>query len=123
MKTTKKKVQELIETNECPLPIGIIPDKMGINLVAVDSIEWTKLDDEQLIDLKINFIPDVDENLAKLRLEKEADELQDKLYKLKIFIGTPACAGISYTQRMLLNVQEKAMESYLRCLEYRIINW
>jgi hypothetical protein len=31
---------------------------MGINLVSVESITWTQREDNQLIDLKINFIPE-----------------------------------------------------------------
>lgn len=62
-------------------------------------------------------------NDAKQRLEKEAEELEEKLQKLQTFIGTPECKDISYTQRMLLDIQENSMRTYLRCLEYRIINW
>jgi hypothetical protein len=31
---------------------------MGINLCSVDSLTWTRKDDGQLVDLKINFIPE-----------------------------------------------------------------
>lgn len=58
MKTVTKPVKELIEKDEyCPLPIDIIPNNMGINLMCVDSITWTKQDDGQLVNLTINFIP------------------------------------------------------------------
>ncbi len=57
MKTVTKLMKELIETDECPLPISIIPNNMGINLMCVDSITWTKQDDGQLVNLTINFIP------------------------------------------------------------------
>lgn len=43
---------------ECPIDIGVIPNYMGINLCAVDSIEWTKQkSDNQLISVTINFFP------------------------------------------------------------------
>jgi len=59
MKKTIKKVSELVKSGEkCPLPLKVIPNYMGINLCSVDSISWTKLDDEQLIDLTIHFIPE-----------------------------------------------------------------
>lgn len=54
----KYKVQDIIDDNlETPLPLSIIPNYMGINLCSVDSIEWKRQPDGQLIDLKINFIP------------------------------------------------------------------
>ena len=56
--TTKKSVTELIETDESPLNLSVIPNYMGINLCSVDSLEWTKQKDGQLAVLKINFIPD-----------------------------------------------------------------
>ena len=56
MKTTKS-IEELIKDDSCPFPIGIIPDKMGINLVSVESISWERQDDGQLVNLTINFIP------------------------------------------------------------------
>lgn len=57
MKTITKTVTELIETEESPLPLEVIPNKMGINLCSVDSITWTKQDDGQLVNLTINFVP------------------------------------------------------------------
>ncbi len=57
MKTQTKTVEEIIQGAECPLPIGIIPNNMGINLVSVDSITWTKQEDDQLVNLTINFKP------------------------------------------------------------------
>ena len=59
MKTTLKTVQEIIDNKEyCPLPLEIIPNNLGINLVSVDSITWTKQKDGQLVNLTINFIPE-----------------------------------------------------------------
>lgn len=40
-----------------PIPLDVIPNKMGINLSNVDSIEWVKLEDGQLCSLTINFSP------------------------------------------------------------------
>ena len=42
----------------CPLPLGTIPNYMGINLCSVESVEWTKQSDNQLVTLTINFLPD-----------------------------------------------------------------
>ena len=60
MKTTKthKKVKDLVKNKEyCPLPLDVIPNRMGINLCSVDSISWEKQDDGQLTSLTIHFIP------------------------------------------------------------------
>ena len=54
-----EKIGDLIKDKRgCPLPLEVIPNKMGINLVAVDSIEWEKQDDGQLTYLTIKFIPE-----------------------------------------------------------------
>lgn len=58
MESYFKKVEDLVNTNEkCPLPLEIIPNNMGINLVSVDAISWQKQDDGQLTQLTIYFIP------------------------------------------------------------------
>ena len=59
-KTHFKKVEDLIkEDNDCPLPLEVIPNNMGINLCSVDAISWQKLPDGQLTALTIHFIPDL----------------------------------------------------------------
>ena len=57
MKTTTKTVTELIETGESPFPLALIPNHMGINLVSVEALTWTKQDDGQLVNLTIHFTP------------------------------------------------------------------
>lgn len=57
MKTITKTIEEMLGTDESPLPLEVIPNKMGINLCAVDSITWTRQDDGQLVNLTINFVP------------------------------------------------------------------
>ena len=55
---TLAKVEDIISGKEkCPLPLEVIPNNMGINLVGVETIRWEKQDDGQLINLTINFIP------------------------------------------------------------------
>ena len=68
MGVTKKTltIEKIIEMEEsgiehdCPLDITLIPNTMGINLCNVKDISWSELDDGQLIDLTINFLPDLD---------------------------------------------------------------
>ena len=42
-----------------PLPLEVIPNYMGINLVSVDKISWIECDDGQIEELTIHFIPDL----------------------------------------------------------------
>lgn len=58
MKTYFKTVEDLIKKDEeCPLPLEVIPNYMGINLCSVDAISWQKQEDGQLTNLTIHFIP------------------------------------------------------------------
>ena len=57
METVTKTIEEINNGAECPLPISVIPNEMGINLVSVNSISWTKQEDGQLVSLTINFLP------------------------------------------------------------------
>jgi len=51
-------IADIIEgKKECPLPLEVIPNKLGINLVSVESVSWQKTDDNQLKNLTIHFIP------------------------------------------------------------------
>lgn len=50
-------VDEILEDkSKCPLPLEVIPNNMGINLVSVHSISW-KQEENQLKELTIHFIP------------------------------------------------------------------
>lgn len=59
MKTTRyyKTIDEIIDGAKCPLPIDVIPNRMGINLRCVRGIEWFRRDDSQLKTITIHFIP------------------------------------------------------------------
>lgn len=58
MKNSYAKVQSVVEGKaDCPLPLEVIPNNMGINLCSVDGISWAKQDDGQLVSLTIHFIP------------------------------------------------------------------
>lgn len=61
MKTFSKTTTELIETDDSPLPLSVIPNYMGINLCSVKGIDWTTQNDGQLISLTIQFDPDPQE--------------------------------------------------------------
>ena len=54
-KEITKTIDEIIDGSKCPLPIGVIPNYMGINLVSVESISWVEQEDGQLVNLTINF--------------------------------------------------------------------
>lgn len=55
----KVKVEKLVtDKQDCPLPLEVIPNNMGINLVSVESISWNKQEDGQIISLSIDFNPE-----------------------------------------------------------------
>lgn len=59
MKVYQNTVDEILDNKEnCPLPLEVIPNNMGINLCSVDSISWQKQDDGQLTSLTIYFKPE-----------------------------------------------------------------
>jgi hypothetical protein len=60
METRFKTIDQIINDGEhpdCPIPLEVIPDYMGINLCAVDGISWTRQADGQLVSVTIHFIP------------------------------------------------------------------
>lgn len=60
MKTITKTINELVDNpNSSPIPLEVIPNYMGINLCSVESITYTRQDDNQLVNLTINFIPGI----------------------------------------------------------------
>ena len=68
----KVKVEDVVNNNSyCPIPLDIIPDKMGINLVSVDSVEWTEQNDGQLVDLTIKFNPTTNQNIKLNKSEED----------------------------------------------------
>lgn len=58
----------------------------------------------------------------KERLKIEKKELAEKINKLKIFIESERFELINNDQKMLLNIQLKAMNTYHECLHYRFAN-
>ena len=58
METKKVTIEDVVNNNAyCPIPVDVFPNYMGINLVSVDSVEYTKQDDGQLVSMIVNFIP------------------------------------------------------------------
>lgn len=63
METRFKTIDQILKEDEdtdCPIPLEVIPDYMGINLCAVDGISWTRQADGQLVSATIHFIPGSD---------------------------------------------------------------
>lgn len=57
----KVSLEDVVNNNSyCPIPVHVFPNEMGINLVSVDSVEWTEQTDGQLVDLTIKFNPNTD---------------------------------------------------------------
>ena len=58
MKVYHETIKDIIDGKvDCPLPVSVIPNYMGINLCSVRAISWIKQDDGQLTNLVIYFIP------------------------------------------------------------------
>jgi transcriptional regulator with XRE-family HTH domain len=55
--TRTNSIAGIIKNNNCPLPISVIPNNMGISLCSVDSVSWHKQPDGQLTSLTIKFKP------------------------------------------------------------------
>ncbi len=57
---TYKSTEELVNNQgDCPIPLSIIPNYMGINLCSVAGIEWIKqVEDGQLTQVRIYFNPE-----------------------------------------------------------------
>jgi len=63
MKQVTKTIDEILNNDsDCPLPLEVIPNNMGINLCSVESLTWVRQNDGQLAALAINFKPDPKEN-------------------------------------------------------------
>ena len=62
MKKFKNTVTEINNGAKCPLPLQVIPNYMGINLCSVESVSWSELEDGQIDELTIEFIPEVKES-------------------------------------------------------------
>ncbi len=58
MTTTFATITELLENDNGPFPVSLIPNNMGINLCAVKGISWTRQEDGQLVNVQIHFIPE-----------------------------------------------------------------
>lgn len=80
MTTIFKKVEEIISDNDCPLPISVIPNQMGINLNSVEGISWQKQDDGQLTQLTIHFIPSAGD--YEVEIEGEKYQVKEEVWKL-----------------------------------------
>jgi len=51
-------VEESLSGADCPLPLEVIPNQMGINLCAVSGISWVEQEkDGQIVQLTIHFLP------------------------------------------------------------------
>ena len=58
MITNKVTIEDVVKNNTyCPIPVDVFPNLMGINLVSVESVDYTKQIDGQLVSITVNFIP------------------------------------------------------------------
>ena len=55
------------------------------------------------------------------RLKEEKRELNDRLFNLSVFISSERFNNISKQQKSLLTIQLASMQTYLTCLNERLI--
>jgi len=44
-----------------PIPLGTMPNHMGINLCSVEGMSWSRLPDGQLISVTVHFLPNLED--------------------------------------------------------------
>jgi len=99
MKTYFKTVNEILENEkECPFPISVIPNNMGINLCSVDAISWQKQEDGQLTSLTVHFLPN------------EVD-------KLKLSIEQAGIEAVKMSENMDANQQAYFIAGFQECVK------
>lgn len=58
VKRTTLSIDQIVnDKEECPLPVSVIPNHMGINLCAVKHVTWDEQEDGQILSLTIQFLP------------------------------------------------------------------
>jgi len=64
---------------DCPIELEYIPNNMGINLCSVRKITWNRLGDGQLVDLKIEFEPNLEhpEGIIECTIDTSADIIHE----------------------------------------------
>lgn len=60
---------------------------------------------------------------AKERVQKELDDLNDKIVKLSMFMTAPTYAKMNEAEKYLLLKQLDAMVDYARVLQARLAIW
>lgn len=108
--TVTKMVGDMVKTEdgdrECPLPLSVIPNYMGINLCSVESLSWTRREDKQLVDLTIHFIP--------ADKEKRGDDPSFEHFRARIEFVRLRCPKLA---TLLRGLDEALIEAPLREIE------
>lgn len=73
-----------------------------------------------LIEGKVKVSKKTDADAFKARLEREQNELEERLSKLNAFLISEKFNDIDDVQQALLAVQAAAMNTYLQCLKSRM---
>ena len=56
---TRATTAELLkDPGDCPVPLEMIPNQMGINLVSLEAVSWTRQPDGQLVTVSLHFTPE-----------------------------------------------------------------
>lgn len=101
------------DAEECPLPLEVIPNEMGINLSNVEKVKWEEQEDGQLKKVEIEFNPA--EELDESNLEE--DQIEEKVEKHdtlnpKLFDGTKLKPEIKDAVKKIANKYMETLEEY-----------
>ena len=107
---TTKTIEEIIGGAYCPLPINVIPNNIGINLVSVESISWTKQEDGQLVSLTINFLPNT---LTTMKKQTAVEYLVEQLESIGFSIND--LADYYNEVQIALEMEKEQNEYFFNC--------
>ena len=78
--------------------------------------------DKKVEQLRMEFVPE-QKSEVRLRVEKELEELNTRLEKLRAFIKGEKFSQMRGVQKFALLDQQNAMSLYKSALQRRLINW
>lgn len=78
--------------------------------------------DKKVEQLRMEFVPE-QKSEVRLRVEKELEELNTRLEKLRAFIKSEKFSQMRGVQKFALLDQQNAMSLYKSALQRRLINW
>jgi len=130
METRKSKVtiKDAVHNDYyCPIPLDVFPNYMGINLVSIDSVEWVKQEDGQLVTLTVNFIPNNDGTIEEIAEEfyseqsKAYEDAIEPMFDNSRYLVAGFIDGAKWQQEQAKQMEKEHRETH-KYTEFDIIN-